>query len=104
MRLLKRRPPEQSPQAVQQRRRPFPTAAVAAGLGAATLVAGGGSAFWLWHNGTLARTGHAIVTHAWAAGSRQGLALQNVDVVGRQRQSAASILAALGVQRGMPML
>ncbi|MDE1931462.1 MAG: FtsQ-type POTRA domain-containing protein, partial [Alphaproteobacteria bacterium] len=33
-----------------------------------------------------------------------GLALENVDVVGRQRQSTASILAALGVKRGTPML
>jgi cell division protein FtsQ len=104
MRFLMRRAPEQSPHAAQQRRRPFPTVAVAAGLCAATLVAGGGGAFWLWHDGTLARTGRAITGHVWTVGSRQGLALENVDVVGRQRQSAASILAALGVQRGMPML
>jgi len=104
MRFLRRRALQQLPPAAQQRRRPFPTVAVAAGLGAATLVVGGGGAFWLWHDGTLARAGHAIAAYAWTVGSRQGLALENVDVVGRQRQSAASILAALGVQRGMPML
>lgn len=104
MRFLKRRAPEQSPQAVQRRRRPFPTVAVAASLGAATLIAGSGGAYWLWHDGALARTGRAIVAHAWTVGSRQGLALENVDVVGRQRQSTASILAALRVRRGMPML
>jgi len=92
------------PPAAQQRRRPFPTVAVAAGLGAATLVVGGGGAFWLWHDGTLARTGRAIVARVWTVGGQQGLALENVDVVGRQRQSTASILAALGVKRGMPML
>lgn len=104
MRFLKRRTPERSSQATPQRRRPFPTVAVAAGLGAATLIAAGGGAYWLWHNGVLAWTGRAIVTRVWTVGSQQGLALENVDVVGRQRQSAASILAALGVRRGMPML
>jgi len=104
MRFLTRRAPEQSPPVAQQRRRPFPAAAVAAGLGAATLIAGGGGAYWLWHDGTVARTGRAITARVWTVGSRQGLALENVDVVGRQRQSTASILAALGVKRGMPML
>lgn len=104
MRFLKRRASEQSPPAAQQRRRPFPTVAVAMGLGATTLIAAGGGAYWLWHNGALERTGRAIVARVWTVGSRQGLALENVDVVGRQRQSAASILAALGVRRGMPML
>lgn len=104
MRFLKRRTPEQSLPVAQQRRRPFPIAAVAAGLGAATLIAGGGGGYSLWHDGTLARTGRAIVARIWTVGSQQGLALENVDVVGRQRQSAASILAALGVRRGMPML
>jgi len=104
MRFLKRRAPEQSPPVAQQRRRPFPIVAVAAGLGAATLIVGGGGAYWLWHDGTLARTGRAIVARVWTVGGQQGLALENVDVVGRQRQSTASILAALGVKRSMPML
>lgn len=104
MRFLKRRTQEQSLPVAQQRRRPFPIAAVAAGLGAATLIAGGGGGYSLWHDGTLARTGRAIVARIWTVGSQQGLALENVDVVGRQRQSAASILAALGIRRGMPML
>lgn len=104
MRFLKRRASEQSPPVAQQRRRPFPTAAVAASLGAATLIAGGGGTYWLWHDGTLARTGRAIVARVWTVGGQQGLALENVDVAGRQRQSTASILAALGVKRGMPML
>lgn len=104
MRFLTRRASEQQPPAAPQRRRPFPTFAVAAGLGAATLIAGGGGTYWLWHDGALAQTGRTIVARVWTAGSRQGLALENVEVVGRQRQSAASILAALGVRRGMPML
>ena len=104
MRFLTRRASEQQLAAAPQRRRPFPTAAVAAGLGAVALIAAGGGAYWLWHDGTLARAGHTIVARMWTAGSRQGLALENVEVVGRQRQSAASILATLGVQRGMPML
>ncbi|MDE1932352.1 MAG: hypothetical protein KGI43_12375, partial [Alphaproteobacteria bacterium] len=71
----------------QQRRRPFPAATMAAVLGAATLIAGGGGAYWLWHEGTLAQTGRAIAARIWTVGSQQGLALENVDVVGRQRQS-----------------
>ena len=104
MRFLKRRATEQQPAATPQRRRPFPTLAMSAALAAAALIATAGGAYWLWYDGTLARTGRAVVARLWAVGGRQGLALENVDVVGRQRQSAASILAALGVQRGTPML
>jgi len=104
MRFLNRRTTERQPTATPQRRRPFPIFAVSAGLGAAALIAAAGGTYWLWHDGTLARTGRAIVARVWVVGGHQGLALENVDVVGRQRQSAASILAALGVQRGTPML
>ncbi|MGH7013122.1 MAG: cell division protein FtsQ/DivIB [Stellaceae bacterium] len=104
MRFLKRRTAEPRPAAAPQRRRPFPTAAVALGLGAATLTATGAGGYWLWHDGTLTRAGHALTARILATGDRQGLALENVDVVGRQRQSVAAILAALDVRRGMPML
>ncbi|MGB8182333.1 MAG: FtsQ-type POTRA domain-containing protein [Stellaceae bacterium] len=103
MRFLMRRATEPQPASTPQRRRPFPTFVVSAGLGAAALITAAGGTFWLWHDGTLARTGRTIVARMWTVGGRQGLALENVDVFGRQRQSAASILAALDVQRGTPM-
>ncbi|HYL32554.1 MAG TPA: FtsQ-type POTRA domain-containing protein [Stellaceae bacterium] len=104
MRFLMRRATEPQPASTPQRRRPFPTFTVSAGLGAAALLTAAGSAYWLWHDGALARAGRTTVARVWAVGGRQGLALENVDVVGRQRQSTASILAALGVQRGTPIL
>lgn len=104
MRFLKRRAPENHPAPAPQRRRPFPAIAVALGLGAAALVATGAGTYWLWHDGTMARAGRAIAARILAAGGQQGLALENVNVVGRERQSAASVLAALDVRRGMPML
>ena len=103
MRFLKRRAPENHPAPGPQRHRPFPTVAVALGLGAAALVATGTGAYWLWHDGTMAYAGRAIAARILAIGGQQGLALENVDVVGRERQSTASVLAALDVRRGMPM-
>ncbi|MDE2228983.1 MAG: FtsQ-type POTRA domain-containing protein [Alphaproteobacteria bacterium] len=102
MRFLKRRASEKQP-AAAQRRRPFPTAAVVLGLGATSLIAAGAAGYWLWRDGAIIRTGGAIEARLLAIGARHGVALENVDVVGRRRQSVASILAALHVRRGMPM-
>lgn len=103
MRFLTRRASDVRPAVTPQRRRPFPTAAVAIGLCVATLSAAGAGGYWLWREGAPARAGSAIEARFLATGERHGLALQNVDVVGRQRQSAGSILTALDVRRGMPM-
>jgi len=103
MRFLTRRASDDRPAAMPQRRRPFPIAAVAIGLAVATLSAAGAGGYWLWRDRALAHAGSAIEARFLAVGERHGLALQNVDVVGRQRQSAGSILAALDVRRGMPM-
>jgi cell division protein FtsQ len=57
----------------------------------------------VWHDGSVTRVATAIEARILAIGDRHGLALENVDVIGRQRQSIASVLHALDVQRGMPI-
>jgi cell division protein FtsQ len=73
------------------------------GLGIAAMSASGAGGYWLWRDGSVARAANAIDARLLAIGDRHGLALENVDVVGRQRQTVASILAALDVRRGTPM-
>lgn len=101
MRFLMRRTTAHDSAATPLRRRPFPTAAVVAGL--VTVMAGASAAggYWLWRSDTAARAAAAIDARILAIGDRYGLALENIDVVGRQRQSVASILHALDVRRGM---
>jgi len=103
MRFLTRRAAENRPAPAPQRRRPFPTAAIAMGLGIAAMSASGAGGYWLLRDGSVARAANTIDARLLAIGDRHGLALENVDVVGRQRQSVASILAALDVRRGTPM-
>lgn len=91
------------PTTAPARRRPFPVAAVAMGVGVVLASASATGGYWLWHDGAAGRIASAINVRLLAIGDRHGLALENVDVVGRQRQSVASILQALGVRRGMPM-
>ncbi len=102
MRFLKRHAATK-PSVAPLRRRPFPTFAVVLGLSVAAFGAGGGGSYWLWHDGTVAGVAHALVARGLALAGREGLNLENVEVVGRQRQSVASILAALDVRRGMPI-
>jgi cell division protein FtsQ len=99
MRFLKRRTTEAAP----RRRRPFPTGAIAIGLGVAMASVSAAGAYWLWRDGTVGRAAKTIDARLMAFSDRNGLALENVDVVGRQRQSTASILSALEVRRGMPL-
>jgi cell division protein FtsQ len=103
MRFLRRRATDDRPAAPLRRRRPFPTTAVATGLALGLAAASAGGGYWLWRAGSVTRVATAIEARILAIGDRHGLTLENVDVVGRQRQSIASVLHALDVQRGMPI-
>jgi cell division protein FtsQ len=67
-----------------------------------------GAGLWLWHTGELAgdlaRLTAPLGARLFDIGARNGLALAKVVVEGRNRQSADSILAALDVRLGMPVL
>jgi cell division protein FtsQ len=63
-----------------------------------------GAGFWLWHTGDMARLVSPLDARLYDFGAKNGLALAKVEVEGRDRQSADSILAALNVQLGMPVL
>ncbi|HXZ02296.1 MAG TPA: cell division protein FtsQ/DivIB [Stellaceae bacterium] len=73
-------------------------------VAAAIVVAIGGAGWWLQRSGALAEaaqaTAHAFLD--WTAG--WGLAVNDVQVEGRQRTSREAILGALGVARGTPIL
>lgn len=75
-------------------------------LGAAGLVccAGAGAAFWLWHGGAFGPEAAKIENRIHGLGARQGLALASIEVTGRERQSKDSLLDALQISRGAPML
>ncbi len=68
------------------------------------LCALGGAVFWLWHEGALAPLSARLDARLHVVGAEHGLALDKVEVEGRDRQSKESILAALDVQPGMPVL
>jgi cell division protein FtsQ len=63
-----------------------------------------GALFWLWHAGALAPLSARLDEKIHGIGAENGLALDKVEVEGRERQSKDSILAALGVAQGMPVL
>jgi len=73
-------------------------------------VAGGGlcalcaAIFWLWQAGELARVSASLEARLHGIGAQNGLALVKVEVEGRNRQSKPSILAALDVKQGMPVM
>jgi len=75
-------------------------------LGAAGIAccAGARAAFWLWHGGALGPAAAGIEDRVRGLGARQGLALASIEVTGRERQSKDSLLEALGVARGAPMM
>lgn len=74
---------------------------VAAGVG--TLVVLGG-AWWLDRSGAIARAESAVHDRIAQEAAKAGLAVESVEVEGRQRASRGAILAALGVHRGTPIL
>ena len=77
------------------------TLLAAAGLAFCALC---GSLFWLWHAGDLAPLSARLDSRLHFIGAENGLALDKVEVEGRDRQSKESILAALDVRQGMPVL
>lgn len=75
--------------------------AAASGLAFCALA---GALFWLWHQGALAPLEARLDARLGFIGAENGLALDKVEVEGRDRQSKESILEALEVRQGMPML
>ena len=103
MRFLSRRaaakaPPRQRP-AHRLRRRAAIAGALAVVLG---LLAAGG--WWLARAGIVAEAMAAADAHAALAGKSVGFTVENVSVLGREREDRQTILAALGVKRGTPIL
>ncbi|MGA3306503.1 MAG: FtsQ-type POTRA domain-containing protein [Stellaceae bacterium] len=73
----------------------------AAGLAFCALCA---AIFWLWQAGELTRLSAGLEARLHGIGAGNGLALAKVEVEGRNRQSKQSILTALDVKPGMPVM
>ena len=58
----------------------------------------------LWHSGWIGRQAEQTMDWAYWQTAEAGLAVEDVLVEGRQRTEAGSILAALQVERGLPIL
>jgi cell division protein FtsQ len=103
MRLLTADPDPERAAARSRRRRPAPRRLWAVGAAAiAALVVGSG--FFAHRSGWDADAVDRIRTKVLALTGGAGLALKDVAVQGRGRTGADTILGALGVARGMPML
>ena len=63
-----------------------------------------GSGLWLWQDGWFARKADAGVTAFYSLSADAGFKLQDLQVVGRKRTTAAQILEALAAERDMPLL
>lgn len=74
---------------------------VAAGVGALVVL---GGAWWLNRSGAIARAESAVHDRIAEEAAKAGLAVESVEVEGRQRASRSAILAALDVHRGTPIL
>ncbi|HMB78186.1 MAG TPA: cell division protein FtsQ/DivIB [Kiloniellaceae bacterium] len=66
------------------------------------LLLGGG--VWLWQDGWVGRQVTAAVDSFQDFTATAGLKVQDLQVVGRNRTAPDEILAALSIERGMPML
>ncbi|WP_051432204.1 cell division protein FtsQ/DivIB [Rhodovibrio salinarum] len=75
-----------------------------AGIPAAVIAAIVGSGVWAWQTGWLARQGQQFAHAAVGAAANAGLTLDQVIVTGRERTQPDSILAALGIRQGGPIL
>jgi cell division protein FtsQ len=103
MRFLKRRDrdriaPRQLPASRARR------SALLAGATAAAIALLGVGGSWLAHAGYLARAANVADADAARTGRSLGFAVENVSVVGRERENREAILAALAVTRGTPIL
>ncbi|HLW29037.1 MAG TPA: cell division protein FtsQ/DivIB [Kiloniellales bacterium] len=63
-----------------------------------------GSVAWVWRAGVIANLAGEAEASFWAASVHAGLAVRDVTVEGRVRGEPESLLAALGVERGDPIL
>lgn len=63
-----------------------------------------GMSFWVWRSGTAAQLAGEVEAGFWAATVHAGLAVEDVTVSGRERSDRTRLLAALGVERGSPIL
>jgi cell division protein FtsQ len=88
----------------RERRRAFLRLSLRAGLPAVLLAAVAGSGVWAWQSGWVARQGQQVSHAAVDAAAKAGLTLDQVVVSGRNRTRTDSILAALGVRQGGPIL
>ena len=103
MRFLKRRDSEKALPRPRPKSRARRGVLVIGGLVAAlALLAGVGD--WLARAGYIAEATGSIDTHMARAGKSVGFAVENVSVVGREREDRLAILTALGVARGTPIL
>jgi len=68
------------------------------------LAAIAGAALWTWRSGTAERLAADAEAAFWSTTVRAGLAVQDVTVSGRERSDPQRLLAALGVERGTPIL
>lgn len=66
------------------------------------LLVGGG--FGAWYSGIVVKLAEEGQAGFWAASVHAGLAVRDVTVEGRERGESSSLLAALAVQRGDPIL
>ncbi|MEA1676886.1 cell division protein FtsQ/DivIB [Nitrospirillum sp. BR 11163] len=64
----------------------------------------GGLVLWGWASGKLAAAGNAVDAAFLDITARGGLQVQEVLVKGRKETDGAQVLAALGVERGSPIL
>lgn len=66
------------------------------------VVLGGGA--WAWNDGLFGRVAKGTEEVFWAATVHAGMAVDDVTVEGRERSDTTRLLAALGVERGSPIL
>ena len=78
------------------------TVLAAAATALAIVLAGGG--WWLERSGVIAAAARSAERAFFAWTASWGMAVNDVQVEGRERASRAAILSALGVERGTPIL
>ena len=86
------------------RRRGWRRRLLSLGIAAAVLAPLGGGGFAAHRLGWDMRALETLSSQALALSAKTGLAIADIEVEGRHRTSAESILAALGVGRGTPIL
>lgn len=91
----------------QRRRRVTPlwrSRAVIAAAAVVMLASAGAGGWWLWRGGWVARAAGAVTDQVIAASVRLNFTVQEVMVLGRRETARKDLLAALGVDRGTPIL